>query len=185
MNSLRTLAAELAIPERTLRRAAGEGLVRGERLSARRFRTTLREEMYLRSHWSFLKRLRSALRTEPNVRLAVLFGSVAEGNDHERSDVDVLVSLRDESLSQMADLAGRLSSRSGRDVQLVRLGDATSSPPLIADVLERGRVLVDRDRRWPQLQSQAQRWRRRADRAVSRARADTIDDLLAAAERLA
>ena len=85
MNSLRRVAAELSIPERTLRRAASEGLVRGERVSPRRFQITLREEAYLRTHWVLLRGLRAALRTEPNVRLAVLFGSTATGGDDERS----------------------------------------------------------------------------------------------------
>jgi predicted nucleotidyltransferase len=177
MESLRRLASELSIPERTLRRAANEGLIHGERVSPRRFHATLREEMYLRSHWPLLRRLRSALRTEPNVRLAVLYGSVATGDDRERSDVDVLVVLADESVGRLADLAGRLSSRAGRDVQPVRLIDAEGSPPLMSDVLSRGRVLVDRGGRWPELAAQAERWRRLADRR-EHSGIETMDDLL-------
>ncbi len=177
MESLRRLASELAIPERTLRRAANEGLIRGTRVSPRRFRTTLREEMYLRSHWPLLRTLRSALRTEPNVRLAVLFGSLATGGDRERSDVDVLVVLADEAVGRLADLAERLSSRTGRDVQPVRLVDAEGSPPLMSDVLEQGRVLVDREARWLDLRAQTERWRRLADRE-ERAPVETMDDLL-------
>jgi predicted nucleotidyltransferase len=93
---IRSLARQIGVPERTLRRAAGQGLIRGERLSERRFRTTLREEAYLRRHWPLLSALRGALRTEPDLRLAVLFGSLATGNGAERSDVDLLVSLREE-----------------------------------------------------------------------------------------
>ena len=119
-DSLRVLARHLDLPERTLRRAASQGLIRGQRLSERRFRTTLREEAYLRSHWPLLSALRAALRTEPNVRLAVLFGSVATGAEGEGSDVDLLVALRDPSAAGLAALAARLSDRVGRDVQLVR-----------------------------------------------------------------
>ena len=110
----------------------------GERLSARRFRTSLREESYLRAHWPLLRELRDALRTEPNVRLAVLFGSLA------------------------TDIGGRLSRRLGREVQLVRLADAERSAVLMATALERGRVLVDRDGRWSQLKAAEGRWQRRA-----------------------
>jgi predicted nucleotidyltransferase len=177
MDSLRRLASELEIPERTLRRAASEGLIRGERLSPRRFRTTLREEMYLRSHWPLLRTLRSALRNEPNVRLAVLYGSVATGGEGERSDVDVLTVLADDSVRRLADLAGRLSDRTGRDVQPVRLIDAEGSPPLMSDVLAHGRVLVDRDDRWPGLQAQGKRWRRLAD-SRERSPVEAMDDLL-------
>ena len=160
--SLRTLARHLDVPERTLRRAATEGLIRGRRTSPRRFETSLREEAYLRRQWPLLRELRAALRTEPNVRLAVLFGSQATGQGSERSDVDVLVVLNDPSATRVAELSGRLERRLGRDVQLVRLEEAERAPSLMVDVLEHGRVLVDRDGRWSRLRSSASRWRRRA-----------------------
>ena len=160
--SLRTLARHLDVPERTLRRAAAEGLIRGRRTSPRRYETSLREEAYLRRHWPLLRDLRAALRTEPNVRLAVLFGSQATGAGIERSDVDLLVALDDPSAARVAGLAGRLERRLGRDVQLVRLQDAERAPSLMVDVIEHGRVLVDRDVRWRQLTSRAAMWRRRA-----------------------
>jgi predicted nucleotidyltransferase len=162
-DSLRSLARHLEIPERTLRRAAAEGLVHGRRTSARRYETSFREEAYLRRHWPLLRELRNALRTEPSVRLAVLFGSQATGAAGERSDVDLLVALADPSMARVAQLTGRLERRLERDVQLVRLQDAESTPSLMADVLEQGRVLVDRDGGWPALKSRAATWRRRAD----------------------
>jgi predicted nucleotidyltransferase len=151
--SLRTLARHLDVPERTLRRAAAEELIRGRRTRPRRFETSL---------WPLLRELRAALRTEPNVRLAVLFGSQATGAGVERSDVDVLVVLGDPSAARVAELAGRLEPRLGRDVQLVRLQDAERTPSLMVDVLEHGRVLVDRDGRWARVRSRAGMWRRRA-----------------------
>lgn len=175
MDSLRRVAAELAIPERTLRRAASEGLVRGERVSPRRFRITFREEAYLRGHWELLRALRAALRTEPNVRLAVLFGSTATGSDHERSDVDVLVVLHDPAVGRLAGLAERLSRRIGREMQLVRLSEAQRSPVLMVDVIDHGRVLVDRDDLWSSLGQAAARWRRLA-RSVERSSPAAIDE---------
>ncbi len=165
MESLGRVASELSIPERTLRRAASEGLVRGERVSPRRFRITFREEAYLRTHWELLRALRAALRTEPNVRLAVLFGSTATGSDNERSDVDVLVVLHDPGVGRLAELGERLSRRIGREVQLVRLSEAQSSPVLMVDVIDHGRVLVDRDELWSDLREGVARWRRLARRA--------------------
>lgn len=164
MDSLRQVAAELSIPERTLRRAANEGLVHGKRISPRRFRVTLREEGYLRRHWGLLHALRSALRTEPNVRLAVLFGSTAKGEDIPSSDLDVLVVLDDPRLERLAGLTERLSRRLDRDVQPVRIEDAEASPALMADIIEQGRVLVDRESRWPALSEAGAGWRRLADR---------------------
>jgi predicted nucleotidyltransferase len=160
--SLRSLARHLDVPERTLRRAATEGLLHGRRVSERRYETTLREELYLREHWPLLRSLRAALRTEPNVRLAVLFGSVATGRESESSDIDLLVVLRNPAAAAVAALAQRLSDRAGRDVQLVRLPDAERSPILMADALVQGRVLIDRDRTWPRLKASEQRWQRKA-----------------------
>lgn len=175
MESLGLAAAELEIPERTLRRAASEGLVRGERLSPRRFRITFREEAYLRSHWELLRALRAALRTEPNIRLAVLFGSMAIGKDDEHSDVDVLVVLHDPDLSRLVELAERLSRRIGRETQLVRLSDAQTSPVLISDVIDHGRVLVDRGDLWSALRKRAPRWRRLA-RGIEESSAAAVDE---------
>jgi predicted nucleotidyltransferase len=177
MDSLRQAAAELSIPERTLKRAAAEGLIRGERTSPRRFRVTFREEAYLRSHWGLLHMLRAALRTEPNVRLAVLFGSTAKGDDCEGSDIDVLVVLSDPSIGRLVGLTGRLSGRLGRYVQLVRLADAESAPVLMADVIEQGRVLVDREDHWPDLLEAAEKWRRLARRAENAALVAPLSDL--------
>lgn len=165
MESLRQAAAELSIPERTLKRAAAEGLIRGERVSARRFRLPFSEEAYLRSHWTLLQRLRAALRTEPNVRLAVLFGSVAKGDDREDSDIDVLVVLDDPRIGRLVALTERLSDRLGRDVQLVRLADAENSPALMADIVGQGRVLIDRQGMWAALWGARGKWRGLASRA--------------------
>jgi predicted nucleotidyltransferase len=174
MESLRRVASELLIPERTLRRAAADGLVHGERVSPRRFRISFREEAYLRSHWELLRALRGALRTEPNVRLALLFGSTATGSDDERSDVDVLVALNDPNVGRLAELTERLSRRIGREVQLVRLSEAQNSPVLMVDVIDQGRVLVDRDDLWAGLRKAAQRWRRLA-RGVERSTPAAIE----------
>ena len=160
--SLRSLARHLDVPERTLRRAAAEGLVRGRRTSPRRYETSLREEAYLRRRWPLLRDLRDALRTEPNVRLAVLFGSQATGRDTVRSDIDLLVGLVDPAATRVAQLTGRLERRLGRDVQLVRVQDAERAPSVMADALEQGRVLVDRGGRWPPLKRREATWRRRA-----------------------
>lgn len=175
MDSLSRAASELSIPARTLRRAAAEGLVRGERLSPRRFRITFREEAYLRGHWDLLRSLRAALRTEPNVRLAVLFGSTATGSDRERSDVDILVALNDPAVGRLAELAERLSRRVGREMQLVRLSEAQGSPVLMVDVIDHGRVLVDRDDLWSRLGQTAARWRRLA-RSLERSPTVEADD---------
>ncbi len=54
-------------------------MVRCERLGLRRQRVSDEERRYAIDHWQLLARLRRALRTEPNVRLAAVYGSVARG----------------------------------------------------------------------------------------------------------
>lgn len=176
MESLRDLATALAIPERTLRRAAADGLLHGERPSPRRFCVSAREEFYLRDHWELLRCLRAALRTEPNVMLAVLFGSTATGTEHRGSDIDILVGLNDPAVGRLADIAGRLTRRAGREVQLVRLPDAQRAPVLMLAILRDGRVLIDRDGRWARERAELATWQRRA-RAVEQPLEETLEDL--------
>src|SRR3954468_5666025 len=119
MNELVLLAPEVGVNERTLRRAVNEGTLKGNRLSPRRLKLPASDKAYVRSHWDLLSRLREALRTEPNVRFALLFGSAARGDDTEESDVDLLVEMRDPLLT--IDLAIKLREVLGRNVDVVAL----------------------------------------------------------------
>lgn len=180
MSRLRELAEEVAVSERSLHRGVACGLIRAERQSPRRLTISLREQRYLREHWPLLSRLRRTLRTERNVRLAVLFGSVARGTDRAGSDVDVLVSLNDERTRNLADLSLRLKRAIGREVQLVRLSHAEESPALLADALAEGRVLIDRDAEWARLkrgEARIRREARRADRELRRRAWAALDQL--------
>src|SRR5918996_2138091 len=109
MTVLHDLAQELHVSERTLRRAVAEGTIRAERPSARRLRLTEEEREWVLRHWPTVARLRAELRTEPSVRLAVLFGSGARGREHPRSDLDLLVELDGPSPARLAALEERLS----------------------------------------------------------------------------
>jgi predicted nucleotidyltransferase len=151
MTDLALLADEVGVNERTLRRAVAEGALRGTRRSARKLDLPLAERQYVRRSWSMLARLRGVLRTEQNVRFALLFGSTAAGTDTAASDIDVLVDLRDGSLERVADLNAKLSAVAGRPVDVVRLEDAEAEPSFLADLLAYGRVLVDREEQWPGL----------------------------------
>jgi predicted nucleotidyltransferase len=146
------LAEELEISGRTLRRAASRGLIRAARSSERTFVVTASERAYLRSHWPLFRALLEALRKQPNVRLAVVFGSVARGQSRPESDLDLLVRLRRDDPQSRAELVDVLEAASGRQVQLVSSAQAEQTPLLLADVLADGRVLVDRDGDWPRLQ---------------------------------
>lgn len=152
--ALQELAASLDVNERTLRRAWALGTVRGERVTPYKLRVPVGERVYLRRHWPTISRLRAALRTEPNVSLAVLFGSVARGDDDEESDVDLLVGLRDPDLGNRVALATRLRKHIDRPLEVIALEDALRRASFMVEILRDGRVLVDRDGRWPEMSAQ-------------------------------
>jgi len=157
MTVLRELASDVRVGERTLRRALGDGAIRGERLSAKRVRVGAAEQEWVRRRWPIVAELRAALRTQKDVRLAVLFGSMARMDGGQGSDVDVLVELRDPGPERVAAVEELLTVATGRRVQLVRVSDARRLPSLLVTAVRDGRVLTDRDRTWPSLVAEARR----------------------------
>jgi predicted nucleotidyltransferase len=151
--ALETVAREVGCSERTLRRYVSDGLLQGRRIVPGRLEVSLEEQSYLRSHWELLSRLKGALRTERDVRLAVLFGSTAVGEDKLDSDVDVLIAHRHPDEVRRAGLRLRLHRALGKAVHVVSLEQAQTSPSLLADILQEGRPLIDRDGLWHTLQA--------------------------------
>lgn len=180
MTDLALLAREVGVHERTLRRAVAEGSLRAARPSPRTLDISLAEREYVRHSWKLLSALRAALRTEHNVRFALLFGSAARGTAAPASDVDVLVALRDSDLERVVELSTKLSEATGRRVDAVRLEDAASEPAFLADVIRDGRVLVDRGGLWPRLRDQEPRLRR----AGVRRQTERTDAALAGLDRM-
>jgi predicted nucleotidyltransferase len=180
MTELAILAREVGVHERTLRRAVAEGSLRGVRPSPRTLAMSLSEREFVRHSWKLLSTLRGALRTEHNIRLAVLFGSVARGTSAPGSDVDVLVALRDPDLERVVELSAKLSAATGRRVDVVRLQDAENEPSFLADVIADGRVLVDREGLWPRLRGRGPSLRQ----AARRSHAERADAALAGVDRM-
>jgi predicted nucleotidyltransferase len=129
---------------------------------------TLSERQYTRRSWALLSALRTALRTEHNVRFALLFGSAARGTDTPESDVDVLVGLRDQSLERIVELGAKLTAATGRRVDVVRLEDARAEPSLLAEVVANGRVLVDREGLWSRMRGREASLRREGRKTEAR-----------------
>jgi predicted nucleotidyltransferase len=177
-------AEALQCNERTLRRYANQGLLRGERRGRQELRLPYGEERYLRRQWALLSGLRRALRTEHSVRLAVLFGSTATGEDLPDSDVDLLIEHSTGDLEQVIELQRRLRERVGRPIHLVLLEDAERSPSLLADVLLEGRVIVDRDDSWRRLERRRQRVLRQAAAKEEATRVAARRAVVEARERL-
>jgi predicted nucleotidyltransferase len=174
MSQLAVLADDLSVDERTLRRAAAQGALRSERRSPRRLILAPGEAGYLRRHWPLLAALRRALRTEPNVAFALLFGSIARGDDQVDSDVDLIVVLREHSIDGMVELQSRLERTLDRDIDVLSLEAASSNELLLAMAVEEGRVLVDRVGLWARLSDELGDLRRRADRASRRERREAL-----------
>lgn len=124
--------------------------------------------------------LREALEPQEGVRLAVLYGSLARGDEDAGSDLDLLVSLAGDRNSH-ADryrLATELERLSGRRVDIARLERVESTAPLLLHyALQEGRVLVDRDGQWRVLGE-------RRDEIGERARSDYRRQMAAAGRAL-
>jgi predicted nucleotidyltransferase len=72
-----------------------------------------------------LEKIADVLRAGPELRFAALFGSVARGNAHAQSDVDIAILPRNElTLAEELALQQRLEAVSGRRVDLVRIDRA-------------------------------------------------------------
>jgi len=138
-----------------------DGALKASRPSPRVLELPLSERLYIRRRWPLIAKLRAVLRTEHNVRFALLFGSAARGDDTEGSDVDVIADLRDSSFDRVLDLAIDLEGAVGRSVDVIRLEDAEEDPTFLAIALSEGRVLVDRRGAWPALTERLPSLRRR------------------------
>lgn len=152
MATIQELAADLAAEAGTLRQAASRGTFRISRNKSRDVQLAPSEREYLCAHWPLLSELREALLPEHGVRLAVLYGSLARGDEDAGSDLDLLVSLTDDSPSAGFELAGRLKRVSGRRVDIAHLARVDAQAPLLLErILDEGRVLIDRDGQWGQI----------------------------------
>lgn len=167
MGTIQELADEIGADERTLRRAVSQGALHARRPGPRRLRLAPGESDYLRTHWQLLVDLRQTFRTERGVRLAVLYGSQARGDEDAGSDLDLLVALADD--SPRLSLQTRLQQVTGRRVDMAHLDRVEANSPLLLErILDEGRVLVDRDRLWLQLRERRDAIRARARRAHAR-----------------
>lgn len=178
-------AQGIGCSERTLRRYVNVGLLHARRVAGGRLELSQVEEAYLRGHWTLLSKLMAALRTERDVRLAVLFGSTATGEDTPISDVDLLIVHRRPGWRTQVDLRMRLRRVLGTPVDVVMLEQAEEQPSLLADVLREGRVLVDRDGLWRALRERRDEILAAGAREDEQIMAAARATLAAASERLA
>ena len=90
--------------------------------------------------------------------------------------------MRDSSLVRIVDLELKLEGLLGYEAAVPSVDDAEASPLLFAEALREGRATVDREGRWSELQSEAEKVARRArqhERARGRRALAGVDRLLA------
>jgi predicted nucleotidyltransferase len=113
--------------------------------------------------------LRRALRTERTVRLAILYGSLARGDEDADSDLDLLVAVTADGIGAVRALPARLRDVTTRRVDMAYLDRVEHDAPLLLDrVIDEGRVLVDRDGEWGRLRDRRRAVGARAERAYRR-----------------
>jgi predicted nucleotidyltransferase len=91
--------------------------------------------------------IRNVVAADERLGYALVFGSVARGQRHARSDTDVAVGAREGrrlSALDLGDLASRLEAATGGPVDVI---DLESAPPSLAfRIFREGRVILERDR---------------------------------------
>ena len=96
------------------------------------------------------EQLRSVLSAFPHIELALLFGSVARGQAHAQSDIDLAVAARRAlTAAQKIALIEALAECTGRPIDLIDL--RTVGEPLLGQILRHGRRLLGSDTAYGQL----------------------------------
>lgn len=91
--------------------------------------------------------LQQALRADDTVTLAYLFGSQAQGRARDASDVDVAVRTvsNDNEIRQIIALTKTLEQAIGRPVDVTLVDVRGTSPRLLNQILQHGRLLYAQD----------------------------------------
>jgi predicted nucleotidyltransferase len=94
--------------------------------------------------------LRDVLARFPALLLSIVFGSVARGQQHFASDLDIAVAAKQAlSAEQKMDIIAALAAETGRPIDLIDL--ATAPEPLLGQIVQHGRRLLGSDRVYGQL----------------------------------
>jgi predicted nucleotidyltransferase len=94
--------------------------------------------------------IRDTLSEMPGIRLAILFGSVADNRETANSDIDLAV-LMDTRINanQIIQIIEALASATGRAIDLIDL--RTVGQPLLGQIITNGERIVGSDTRYAQL----------------------------------
>ncbi len=85
--------------------------------------------------------VRDALERQPGIRQALVFGSMASGNAHADSDLDIAVEMEHSmSVTDRMNLIETLATATGRPIDLIDINSA--GEPLLGQILEHGRRIL-------------------------------------------
>ncbi len=90
--------------------------------------------------------IRRVLAQYPDIKLCIVFGSVAAGNSSDHSDLDIAIAA-DQPIStdKYLELIEQFSSATSRDIDLIDLMTATG--PILRQALSRGQIVQIHDKR--------------------------------------
>ena len=89
--------------------------------------------------------IRRALAQYPDIKLCIVFGSVAAGNSSDHSDLDIAIAA-DQPIStdKYLELIEQFSSATSRDIDLIDLMTATG--PILRQALSGGQIVQNHDK---------------------------------------
>ncbi len=89
--------------------------------------------------------IRRVLAQYPDIKLCIVFGSVAAGNSSDHSDLDIAIAA-DQPIStdKYLELIEQFSSATSRDIDLIDLMTATG--PILRQALSRGQIVQNHDK---------------------------------------
>jgi predicted nucleotidyltransferase len=101
-------------------------------------------------NFNFEEAIRAAIRIQPTVQLAILFGSLAAGEGRPESDLDLAIDVgRPLTAGEIIALISALSERVGRPVDLVDI--QAIGEPLLGQILRHGKRILGSDLHYTQL----------------------------------
>ena len=91
-----------------------------------------------------LKQILNRLRRQGRIKIALLYGSYAEGKPHKRSDIDLAVLISSQDQNKREEITNEILMASETPVSLLLLDDEDESPFVVQEALK-GIHLVDPD----------------------------------------
>jgi len=97
-----------------------------------------------------IAKIKQVLTGHPDIRLAIVFGSVAAGKERYDSDLDLALDIGSQmTVNKKMDLIDELAVTTGRPVDLVDL--QTAGEPLLGQILRHGKRILGDDARYAAL----------------------------------